>query len=219
MRDHLMAYAMGLKSVAELGQHKMNFKVVNTRPEISNLGTLNAADLRWKVQSSTDMIQWTDVVGSFTQVQDVGGVRLIGPPKGETEKKKYYRVSMSLDVGLPVETGIVTMTKASRYGITGNASWNADPASGDLVSSGSNAGEVNQLVVEVSGPKTIDFEMSITGAGAKDSFVFYVDGFMKSQTSGAPTRVHQTFANPGTHLLMWEFKRGTGNALIRNLAP
>ena len=217
-RDRVMAYAMGLKSVGELKKRRMKFSLINTRPEISEMGAMDAADLRCVVQSSTDMVQWSDVSGSFAQVQDVGGVRLVGPPKSPEETKKYYRVKMTLDPGQSFERCIVNLTNASRYGITGNAVWSSDPASGALVSAGSNAGEVSRIVAQVNGPKSISFEMSVPGGSATDKLVFYVDGVAQTQTSSTAVIVNQAISSPSTHLLMWEFKRGTGNALVRNLA-
>jgi hypothetical protein len=218
-RDHILAYAMGLESAAEFRKHPMHFKVVNTRPEFSNLGTFNAADLRWRVQASDDTIRWNDVGQSFNRVQDERGVRLVGPPRAPNQRKTYYRVSMSLDPGQSVGAGVAALAGASRYGLAGNAAWSVDSENGDLVSSGGSAGKITRLFVEVNGPTQIDFAMAVTGAGSGDSLAFYVDGVLQSQTAGPMTAVSQSFPNPGSHLLMWEFKRGSGNALIRNLAP
>jgi len=216
MQDYVWAYSMGLSSIEELKRHRMNFNFINKRPEFSNVGLLNAADLRWKVQASPDSLQWSDVSTTFAQVQDNGSVRLVGPPKTDSERKKYYRLSMTVDPGQSVDTSIANIAEATRYGMRGNASWVTDQETGDLVSSGSKTGETSLLLVEIKGPKSIDFEMAIPGAGTKDSLAFYVDGILQTKTIGAATRVQRTFTNPGTYLLMWEFKRGSGNALIRN---
>lgn len=216
MQDYVRAYAMGLTSLDELKKHRVNFNLVNKRPEFSNLGLLNAADLRWKMQASSDSLLWSDVSSTFTQVQDAGSVRLVGPPKTDAEKKKYYRFSMTVDPGQSVDTSIAAIAQATRYGMRGNASWTTDQETGDLVSSGSKTGETSLLLVEINGPKSLDFEMAIPGAGTTDSLAFYVDGILQTKTTGASTRVQRSFTTPGTYLLMWEFKRGSGNALIRN---
>lgn len=218
LRDYVLAYSMGLDSVADLKRHHMQFSMVNKRPELSNLGPLAAADLHWTVQASPDKTLWSDVSSTFTRVQDTSGVRLVGPAKGANEKKKYYRLSMTVDSAQVLETNISSLG-ATRYGMRGNAAWTADESSGDLVSSGSSAGDISLLMVEIQTPRALDFEMAIPGAGAKDSLAFYVDGVLQTKTTGASTRVQRTFSTPGTRLLMWEFTRGTGNALIRNLAP
>ncbi|WP_133795784.1 hypothetical protein [Prosthecobacter fusiformis] len=218
MQEYVLAYSLGLNSVEQLKKHRMRFDFINSRPEFSNLGPLKAADLRWTVQASTDKVQWSDASTTFAQLQDTGGVRLVGPPKGLSEKRKYYRLSMTIDPGVSVDTSMAHIADANRYGMSGNASWVTDPLTGELVSSGSKAGETSLLLAEVEGPKTIDFEMAVSGAGSNDSLVFYIDGVVQSQTRGAVIRVQRSFTTPGTHLLMWEFKRGTGNALIRNFA-
>lgn len=216
MQDYVRAYSMGLSSLDELKKHRMNFNLVNKRPEFSNLGLLNAADLRWKVQASPDRLLWSDVSTTFAQVQDAGSIRLVGPSKTDTEKKKYYRLSMTVDPGQSVDTSIANIARATRYGMRGNASWVTDQETGDLVSSGSKTGETSLLLVEIKGPRSIDFEMAIPGASTKDSLAFYVDGILQTKTTGASTRVQRSFTTPGTYLLMWEFKRGSGNASIRN---
>lgn len=217
MRNLVLAYALGLRSVDELKRHQMRFNLVNTRPELSNLGPLDAADLHWKVQSSVDMIQWTDVSTAFTKVKDASGTRLLGPAKTASEKKKYYRLSMTVDSAEEMSLYLTNLAGATRYGMRGNASWVSDSSTGNLVSSGSRAGDVSFLMVEIEGPQSIDFEMAIAGAGATDALAFYIDGVLQTQTTGSATRVQRSFTTPGTRLLMWEFKRGTGNASIRNL--
>jgi len=218
-REQIFAYAMGLDSEAEFRKHAMQFRVVNSRPEFSNLGTFNAADLRWRVQASTDKELWVDVGSAFSRVQDQQGVRLVGPLRAQNQRKTFYRVSMSLDPGQSIGAGVAALAGASRYGITGNASWNVDSETGDLVSVGGSAGKTSRLFIEINGPVQIDFAMAIPGAGSSDLLSFYVDGMLRAQTAGQMTPVQQVFANPGSHVLMWEFRKGAGKALIRNLAP
>jgi hypothetical protein len=218
-RDHILAYAMGLESAMEFRKHAMHFGVVNSRPEFSNLGTFKAADVRWRVQSSTDLKRWTDVGQAFNRMQDNRGVRLVGPPRAPNQRKTYYRVSMSLDPGQSIGAGVAAFKGSSRYGLTGKATWSIDSESGDLVSAGGTVGKTSRFFVEVNGPTQIHFAMAIPGAGSGDLLTFYVDGVLHSQTSGPITPISQAFPNPGSHLLMWEFKKGSGNAMIRNLAP
>lgn len=218
-RDQIMAYALGLGSEADVRKHEMQFRVVNNRPEFSNMGGFNAADIRWRVQASNNKEQWVDVGSAFSRVQDDRGVRLVGPVRGQNQRKTFYRISMALDPGQSLGSGVAALAGASRYGMTGNASWNVDSETGDLISVGGSAGKTSRLFIEVVGPTQVDFAMAIAGANQADLLNFYVDGVLRAQTAGSLTPVRQVFANPGSHVLMWEFKKGSGNAVIRKLAP
>lgn len=62
-------------------------------------------------------------------------------------------------------------------------------------------------------------EAEANGAGTGDSLALFIDGVKQSETTGAIVRVQRDLTGSDAHLLMWEFKRGSGNAVIRNLAP
>ena len=86
------------------------------------------------------------------------------------------------------------------------------------MSNGGNTGDTNRMIANVSGPVTLNFEMEVVGGDWNDGFAFYVDGVKQSETYGDPVNVQVALPNPGTHLLMWEFTRGSGKAVIHNLA-
>ena len=216
---YLQAYAFGLDSVDELGKQQVAFRVVDDRPEISARGTHKAADVRWGVESATTLGQWANASGTFAEAPDPDGLKLVGETLVAGETSRFYRLSMNLDPGVLASSSIATLTNATRTGISGNAIWKTDQASGDLVSSGSNAGETSRIIAEVGGTESLDFEMKIAGGGAGDLLVFYVDGVKQSETAGATVHFQQDLTGKDPHLLMWEFKRGSGNAVIRNLTP
>lgn len=82
----------------------------------------------------------------------------------------------------------------------------------------SNPGESSRIIAKVSGATPINFEMEIKGGNWDDALVFYIDGVRQSETYGDPVTVQRTWNDSATHLLMWEFTRGTGKAVIRNLS-
>jgi len=124
-----------------------------------------------------------------------------------------------LDPGQTTASGIAAMTGTNQYGFSGNGNWSSDQAGGTLSSSGGNVGDTNRMIVSLSGPQTLDFEISIVGGDWNDWFAFYIDGVKQAETFGDSVTVHAALANPGNHLLMWEFTRSSGKAVIHNLAP
>ncbi len=216
---YLQAYALGLGSVGTLGSHPIALHIVNGRPELTNLGKLNAADLRWSVQSSTGLDPWSDTGNSFVQATDANGPKLVGPPLVAGERSRFYRLNLMLDPGQTTASGIAAMTGTNQYGFSGNGNWSSDQAGGTLSSSGGNVGDTNRMIVSLSGPQTLDFEISIVGGDWNDWFAFYIDGVKQAETFGDSVTVHAALANPGNHLLMWEFTRSSGKAVIHNLAP
>jgi RTX calcium-binding nonapeptide repeat (4 copies) len=218
MNEYLQAYAFGLGSVADLGKFGVSLRIVNGRPELSIPGQMKSADLKWSVQASAGLDQWNDVSTSFTSIAEGNNLKLVGQPIATNERNKFYRVSMGLEPGQFSSSSIATLTGSSDYGMSGNANWTTDQATGDLVSSGGNVGEANRIIANVSGPMSVDFEMSVIGGDWNDSLVFYIDGVMQTDTYGDAVRFQKTFTTAGQHLLMWEFTRGSGKAVIRNLA-
>ncbi len=216
---YLQAYAFGLGSVDELGNQRVDFRIFNGRPEISAKGSHKAADVRWGVESAASLGQWNDASGKFAEAADPAGLKLVGDPLNPGETSRFYRLSMNLDPGVLASSSIAALTNATRTGISGNAIWKTDQTNGDLISSGSNSGEISRILAEVGGSEKLDFEMKIAGGGAADSLVFYIDGVKQSETGGASVRFQKDLTGINPHLLVWEFKRGTGNAVIRNLAP
>lgn len=215
--DYVTAYAMGLGSVEDLRLNPLSFALRDSRPEFSNLANYDGADLRIRVLSSTDRVQWTDMSSQFTPQREPQMLRLRGPLRAAQESRRYYRLSMTLESAEMFAANLAAMAGAARYGMRGNAQWQADQQTGNVTSTGSAKGEVSRLLIEVEGPRSIDLEMSIPGASSGDSLALLVDGVAQARTTGAAVRVSRTLA-PGTRLLTWEFTRGSGNVLIRNLA-
>jgi hypothetical protein len=60
--------------------------------------------------------------------------------------------------------------------------------------------------------------MEIAGSSGSDALAFYVDGIRQATSYGSAVTVQRTWTDAATHLLMWEFTRGSGTALIRNLS-
>lgn len=218
LNEYLQAYAFGLTSVEELGKNGVTLAIVDGRPELTLPSRMQSADLQWSVQVSAGLDEWNDETAQFTKVVSGNRLKLVGQPLAAADKGKFYRVNMGLVPGEFSRSAIATMTGSAAYGMSGNANWTTDAATGNLVSSGGNIGETNRIIASINGPASVDFEMSITDGDWNDTMVFYVDGVMQAETYGDAVRVQKEFTGTGTHLLMWEFTKGAGNAVIRNLA-
>jgi len=217
--EYIKAYAFSLGSVDELGTKELALQIKEGRPELTAPGRFKAADLRWAIQSSDGLGQWGDAGASFVETPDPSGLKLVGPPLANSGASRFYRMSMDVDPGQLASSTIEAATGSKEYGMSGNANWKADPATGALVSNGGTSGETNRVISKVSGPVEIDFEMQILDGNWDDSLVFYIDGVKQSETYGDAVRFQKSLPNNGKYLLMWEFSRGAGKAVIRNLTP
>jgi Ca2+-binding RTX toxin-like protein len=216
--DYLKAYAFGLASVDDVDKKGVSLRIAGGRPELSAPGQFNAADLRWSVQASDSIGNWSDASGTFVRNADPNGLKLVGPPVAQTGSSRFYRLSMNTDPGQLAASSIAATTGSSQYGMSGNANWNADAATGALMSTGGISGETNRIISNITGPVSIDFEMEILGGNWDDSLAFFIDGVKQSETGGDAVAIRKTLAEPGSHLLMWEFTKGSGRAVIRKLA-
>ena len=217
---YLRAYAFGLDSPDKLASHAINFRIANGRPEILTNSTFKAADVRWGVEASSSIgNDWSDNSAGFTEGADPTGMKLVGQSLPPQAKSKFYRLSMDLQPGRLATTSITELAGTTRFGLSGSGTWNTETSSGDLTSSGGVVGQTRRIVAEANGGTTLGFEMSVPGGGSGDLLVFYIDGVKQAETSAAAVTVSQELSGSGKHLLMWEFKRGTGNALIRKIAP
>ena len=217
--DYLRAYAFGLDSVNELKTHRIDLRIVDGRPEITAAGSFSAADVSWGVQASGDLNQWANAGESFVEVPSASGLKLLGEPLDPDDGQKFYKINLTLDPGQLAGSRITALTGASKFGISGDATWSAGSVTGDLKSFGGVIGATNRIIAEVDASTSINFEMEIDGAeGPGDVLVFYVDGIKVAETDGPAVTVEQDLEGSGVHLLMWEFKRGSGNAVIRNVA-
>ncbi|MBK1814275.1 hypothetical protein JIN84_01460 [Luteolibacter yonseiensis] len=216
--DYLKAYAYGLKSVDDADKANIALRVVNGRPELTAAGQFNGADLKWDVEASDSLGGFSDATSTFVRNADPNGLKLLGPPIQQSGRSRFYRLSMKTEPGQLASSSISQTTGSSQYGMSGNANWNADAGTGALVSSGGNSGETNRIISNVTGPVSLDFEMEILGGNRNDSLVFYIDGVRQSETDSDAVKIRKNLTTAGKHLLMWEFTRGTGKAVIRNLA-
>lgn len=215
---YLKAYAFGLKSVEEVDSANIALRIANGRPELTAAGQFNAADLKWAVEASDSLGGFADATSTFDRKTDPNGLKLVGPPVTNTGTSRFYRLSMRTEPGQLASSSISQTTGSSQYGMSGNANWNADADTGALVSSGGGSGETNRIISNVTGPVSLDFEMEIVGGNWDDSLVFYIDGVKQSETDSGAVAFRKNLTAPGKHLLMWEFTRGAGKAVIRNLA-
>jgi hypothetical protein len=177
---------------------------------------MNAADVRWSVESSSSLGQWSDSSSTFSESTDPTGLKLVGQTLPAQPKSRFYRLSMNLEPGELATTSIIRLAGTDRFGISGSSVWKTDATTGDLTSSGGTAGGTSRIIAEVGGLTNLDFEMQVAGGNSSDLLAFYIDGVKQVQTSGAKVAVQRQLTD--NHLLMWEFKRGTGNAAIRNLS-
>ena len=218
--SYLQAYAFGLDSPDALASHSIGFRIVDGRPEILTHSAFNAADIRWNVQASSSLgNDWADNSGGFTEATDPTGMKLVGQPLAPEATRNFYRLGMDLQPGRLASTSIAAIAGTDQFGTSGNASWTTDTASGDLTSAGSAPGETSRIVAKAEGGTTLGFEMSVPGGGSGDLLAFYIDGVKQAETTSAVVAVSQQLSGTGPHLLMWEFTRGTGNALIRKTVP
>lgn len=213
----LRAYAFGLGSVEQLRAHHIDLNIVDGRPEITAPGSFAAADVRWGVQASGDLNEWADAGDSFVEVPSSSGLKLVGEPLPPGTQQKFYRINLMLDPGQLAGSSIAALTGATKFGISGDATWSAEPATGDLQSSGGSQGTSSRIIAEVSASTVIDFEMEIVAAseGTGGALAFYLDGIKVAETDGAAVTVQHQIDGSGAHLLMWEFTRGSGDAVIR----
>lgn len=183
-----------------LGDHAINFRIVDGKPEITAMGVSPRVDIQWGVQSGS-MNQWA-ADETFVEVPDASGLKLVGAPV--VPGAKFYRLHLTLEPGQLAGSGIAQITGASRFGLSGDAEWKTDADSGDLVSTGGSS----RIIAEVNGPVTLDFEMQ------GESLVFLIDGIQVGESNGETVRIQHTFSGEESHLLMWEV---SGGATIRSL--
>ena len=120
-------------------------------------------------------------------------------------------MGLTLDPGPLATDAIMALSGADRFGITGEVGWDVNQANGALVTSGGDAGDTGRIVAEVGAGTSLHFEMEVVGGGPDDLLVFYIDGVKQSETSGQRVAVQSQLPGPDGHLLMWEFRRGSGN--------
>jgi hypothetical protein len=73
--------------------------------------------------------------------------------------------------------------------------------------------------VQVENPTLLEFEMSVREGDGSDLLSFYIDGRRVAETSGDPVQFRRQIDPDRPVLLMWEFHRTSGQAVIGNPAP
>jgi hypothetical protein len=209
--DYLRAYAFGDAAPEPNALPGISLRIVGNRPELTTRLQSDLPDLRWQVQDSADATGWNDVGAEFSEQITRSGMRFLGPPLDAANPAKLYRLNFDLETSSGLETGVASLSGASRYGIRGASAWMIDPASGALTGDGGAPGAPNRLIVEVKAPTVLDFEMAVAGGNGSDSLAFSIDGMEVAQTNGAKVRVDRTLSPIGTTILMWELRRGTGS--------
>jgi hypothetical protein len=217
----LEAYAFGTDPTVALGASPLSIRIVDGRPEIIVKGAASpsaVADVRWRVETAASLGEWQSPDAPFVEVSDPEGLKLVGPPLTEGERVQFYRLNLRLESGQLAGSTLTALAGTSRFGISGEVRWLTDVATGDLVSGAGPTGESGRIIAEVDGAATLRFEMDIQAAGPGDLLTFYVDGMRVAQTAGGSQPVVKTLDGNGPHLLVWEFQRGNGQAVIRQLA-
>ena len=215
----LRAYAAGQPADDTLTAPGLSFRLVENRPSLSSPFSTSAADLRWEIHDSGNGSEWRDVSTSFSQELSNEGLTLLGPPREEGDETNLYRLSFTLERGSQLTSGIERLASSDRYGMKGSASWEADPATGHLTSTAGAPGSTSRLIVQVEDPTLLEFEMSVRDGDGGDLLAFYIDGRRVAETSGDPVQFRRQIDPDRPVLLMWEFHRTSGQAVIGNTTP
>lgn len=215
----LRAYAAGQPAADTVVGPGLSFRLVENRPVLSTPLSTSAADLRWEVHDADSDNQWRDVSGSFSQELSGDALTLIGPPRGEGDSAKLYRLIFTVDQGSQLARGIERFTSSGRYGLRGSSSWRTNPATGNLTSTAGAPGSTSRLIVEITEPTLLEFDMSVQEGGESDSLVFSINGERVAETSGDPVQFRRQIDPDRPVLLMWEFQGSNGRAVIANPTP
>ncbi|MCH2064883.1 MAG: hypothetical protein MK194_14305, partial [Roseibacillus sp.] len=214
----LGAYAAGQSADDTLTAPGLTFRLVENRPVLSTPLSTSAADLRWEVHDADRDNQWRDVSGSFSRELSGDALTLIGPPRGEEDRTRLYRLVFTVDQGSLLDQGIERFTSSGRYGLRGSSTWRTDPATGNLTSTAGTPGSTSRLIVEITEPTLLEFDMSVQEGGESDSLVFSINGERMAETSGDPVQFRRQVDPDRPMLLMWEFKGHSGRAVIASPA-
>ncbi len=218
--DYLRAYALGHSSPENASGEGLSFRLVGNRPELTSRLATTAADLHWQVQSTADAQAWTDVSATFTSHLSTEGLTLLGPPIPESGSGQLYRLNFSLQGGSRLTEGLNGLAPTSDYGMSGPADWRADPDTGHLLSTSATSGSLSRLIVQVEAPTQLQFALSVSGGDGSDRLAFSIDGQLVAETTGEEVLVDRTIdPSGGPVLLMWEFQRSSGTAVIATQKP
>ena len=218
-RNLLRAYAAGQSGTDALAVPGLTFRLVENQPVLSAPLSTSAADLHWEVHDADLDNGWRDVSTSFSQELSGDGLTLIGPPRGEGEHTKLYRLVFTVDQGSQLDRGIERFTSSTRYGVRGASAWRTDPTTGNLTSVAGTSGATSRLIVEINEPTLLEFDLSIEKSLESGSLAFYINGEQIAETTGDPVEVRRQVNPERPVLLMWEFQGDSGRAVISNPAP
>jgi hypothetical protein len=211
----IQAYAYGQGSAQEYSSPSISFQIVDGKPELLTDRVLRFADVRWGVDSAGKLNQWLDQSAKFTGTDGATGTKFVGEALAPDEKAGFYRLTMNLEAGVFTNGNIAALAGTSNFGTSGISTWSADHVSGDLTSAGGEAGDVSRIVAELTGEGDLNFELEIVDGDG--SLAFYIDGVKQGETSGDLVTIQRELGDDQSHLLMWQFTKGSGTAVIRNL--
>ena len=219
LNNLLSAYAAGQTANETLTAPGLTFRLVENQPVLSTPLSTSAADLRWEVQNADRDNEWRDVSASFSQELSGDALTLIGPPREEENSAGLYRLIFTVDQGSQLTRGIENFTSSERYGLRGTASWRTDPSSGNLTSTAESPGSTSRLIVEITEPTLLEFDMYVLEGGGSESLVFYINGEKVVETADTPVQFSRQINPERPVLLMWEFQGDHGQAVISNPTP
>ena len=156
-----------------------------------------------------------DQSANFTVTEDVSGTKFVGSTLSGGLGRAFYRLSMNLKAGIYTNGNINALSGTRDFGISGSTNWQADHVSGDLVGSGGEVGKISRIVAELKSDGDLNFEMEVRNGDGL--LAFFIDGIKEVETSGEIVNVQRRLNDGKLHLLMWQFTKGTGEAVIRNL--
>lgn len=220
-KRYLQAYAYGLDSVESASEPRLAFRIAEGKPQISVVNKVRLADVSWQVLASAGLDRWVDKSAHFVRTDGPSGSQFTGETLPEIQSSRFYRLTNRLDASVLTTGSIAALAGTDQFLLSGTAAWEAEAATGNLTTSGGEKGNLNRIVAEVTGRENLEFEMSITEGDSSGVLAFYLDGVKQSETTGAAVTTQVYLGSEETHLLMWEFVRGSeasGDAMIRNLA-
>lgn len=212
---YLQAYAYGQVSSELFTAPRISFRIVDGKPELLANSVLQFSDLDWGVEAGSNLDDMRDQSASFTVTEDVSGTKFVGNALSGGLGRAFYRLSMNLKAGIYTNGNINALSDTRDFGISGSTNWQADHVSGDLVGSGGELGKISRIVAELKSDGDLNFEMEVRNGDGL--LAFFIDGIKEVETSGEIVKVQRRLNDGKLHLLMWQFTKGTGEAVIRNL--
>ena len=80
-------------------------------------------------------------------------------------------------------------------------------------------GSTSRLIVEITEPTLLAFDMHVQEGSDSESLAFYIDGEKVMETADTPVQFIRQINPERPVLLMWEFQGDSGQAVISNPAP